>query len=632
MALALEFSFLYLCCMFIKTADKKDAHTGKIYRYYKLCESYRIGNKTRHRTIFILGKLEDIQSDREKKILADCIERYLGENREMFPADVPDHIEKLARYFSAQIRRKRFNQHGQKDKPIQSHTQVYTDFQQVDLSSVEMEDVREVGVEWLCKQVVEELGLGDLLSGLGWSEFQVETALIHLISRAAYPASEHKTAQWIQENSAVTELFNQTPDRINRFNLYRASQLLYKEKEGIEKHLSVRTNELFDLHDKIILYDLTNMYFEGRKISSKIARFGKSKEKRSDAKLVSLALVVNQEGFVKYSRIYRGNIADCKTLEETLEDLSVSTSMTGRKPIVVIDAGISTEDNLDMLKSKSYPYVCVSRSMLKNYQLSTDGQVHLEDKRENSIEVCWVKTEAGSDQYLHVHSQMKAMKESSMNDHFCDRYEAELDNAAQAIHKKGGTRKYGKVMERIGRIKERYPAANKHYEIEVTEKDGLAAAVSWKRKPLSIPSGEGEYFLRTSIGQRDEKLVWDIYNTIRFIEEVFRILKSDLSIRPIFHKKDENTIAHLFLGILAYSIVNTVRYRLKRHGIHHDWRNIVRIMNTQKTGTIIMNRKDSKKVYLRLCSKPTLGVQEIYTAMGYKMMPFHRKKFVFPES
>lgn len=618
--------------MFIKKADKKDPNTGKIYRYNKLCESYRIGNKTRHRTILVLGKLEEIQSEREKKMLADCIERNLGENLELFPAAVPAHVEKLAGFFSAQIQRKGFNKPGLQKGPGHDHNHNATEFQQVDLSSIEMEDVREVGVEWLCKQVLEELRLGDFLRGLSWSEFQVETALIHLVSRASYPASEHKTACWINENSAVAGLFNRSPGGINRFGLYRAAQMLYQEKEGIEKHLSVTSNDLFDLEDKIILYDLTNMYFEGRKATSEIARFAKSKEKRSDAKLVSLALVVNREGFVKYSRICRGNIADCKTLEETLKDLSRSTSQTGRKPIVVIDAGIATQDNLALLKSKGYQYVCVSRTTLKNYQLSTEGVVHLKDKRENPIDVCWVSGEDQEDHYLHVHSQMKAMKESSMSDHFSQRYEEELDNVAHAINKKGGTKKYGKVMERIGRIKERYPTANKHYEIEVTQKGDLAVAVSWKRKALAGPSGEGEYFLRTCIGQQEEKLVWEIYNTIHYIEETFRILKTDLCIRPIFHKKDENTIAHLFLGIMAYSIVNTVRYRLKKHGIRHDWRNLVRIMNTQKAGTITMNRKDGKKVHIRLCSKPTQGAQEIYAAMGYKKMPFHKKKFVFPES
>ena len=456
--------------------------------------------------------------------------------------------------------------------------------------------------------------------------------MIELISRAVYPGSERKTAQWINENSAVAELFNRRADTINRFKLYQMSRKLYHEKEGLEKHLSVKTNELFDLEDKIILYDLTNMYFEGRKAKSNLAKFGRSKEKRSDARLVTLALVVNVEGFVKYSHIYKGNIADCKTLKKTLADLNENTSYSERKPIVVMDAGIATDDNLKLLKSEGYGYVCVSRSRLKDYQFCEMEPVHLEDNQGNPIDARWIKAEEGEDQYLHIHSQMKAVKEFSINDHFCERYEEELDNVAQALHKKGGIKKYGKVMERIGRIKERYPTANKHYEVEVEKEDELAVALHWKRKTLSGMCGEGEYFLRTSLEQKDERLVWDIYNTIRNIEEVFRVLKLDLKIRPDFHQTDENTVPHLFLGVLAYSIVNTVRRKLKKQGIHYSWSNIIRIMNTQKTGTISMKKSDGKKVYMRLCSKPTMEVQKIYEAMGYKMMPFYRKKFVFPES
>jgi hypothetical protein len=626
---------LYLYYMFIKTADKKDQATGKIYRYYKLCESYRIGDKTRHRSILVLGKLEEIQSDTDKKLLADRIEQYLSGNNALFTVDIPSHIDILAKQFSSQIKRKGLASHIN-EQPSHSATQQRQrkDIQRIDVSSIEMEDVREIGIEWLCKQTLERLGFREFLEGLGWSMLQVDAALMHIICKAAFPSSEHKTAQWINDNSAVAELFNRDPLSINRFHLYRASMMLYRQKEGIEKFLSSRTNELFDIQDKIILYDLTNTYFEGRKAASKIARFGKSKEKRNDAKIVVLALVVNVEGFVKYSHIYRGNIADCKTLEETLEGLSLSTSTTSRKPIVVIDAGIATDENLRMLRSKQYQYVCVSRSRLKDYKLSERGIVHMQDKREQSIDVCWVENNQDDDQYLYVHSHMKAVKESSMNDHFCDRYEEELDNVARAIHKKGGTKRYGKVMERIGRIKERYPTANKHYEIEVKQQDDITTEVTWKRKrkPVNNKPGEGVYFIRTSLPLADEKLVWDIYNTIRQIEEAFRILKTDLSIRPIFHKKDEYTMAHLFLGIIAYTVVHTIRHRLKNYGVHHDWQNIVRVMNTQKAGTITMNRGDGKKLNVRVCSKPTLGAQEIYSAMDYKQMPFYRKKFVFPES
>jgi len=128
-------------------------------------------------------------------------------------------------------------------------------------------------------------------------------------------------------------------------------------------------------------------------------------------------------------------------------------------------------------------------------------------------------------------------------------------------------------------------------------------------------------------------LVFEIRKALcKALHKAFRILKTDLSIRPVFHKKDEYSMAHLYLGIIAYTVVNTIRHRLKKHGMHHDWRNIVRIMNTQKAGTITMNRSDRKKLNIRVCSKPTLGAQEIYSTMNFKPIPFYRKKFVFPES
>ena len=143
---------------------------------------------------------------------------------------------------------------------------------------------------------------------------------------------------------------------------------MYEQKNKIELFLSKKSNELFDLEDKIIFYDLTNTYFEGKKQDSKLAQFGRSKEMRKDAKLVSLAVVVNAEGFLKYSKIYRGNISESSTLERTIEDLSKNSSHTGRTPLIVMDAGIMTEDNAKMLKQKGYDYIAVSRQKLKDYK------------------------------------------------------------------------------------------------------------------------------------------------------------------------------------------------------------------------------------------------------------------------
>ena len=165
--------------------------------------------------------------------------------------------------------------------------------------------MREIGAESLCYQAFNQLNIGKFLHTRGWKDEDIKLATTHIISRAVYPASEYKTVSWIKENSAICELTGYDIERVTKDKLYGISHKLYREKEQLENHLSRSTNELFDLEDKIILYDLTNTYFEGRMKDSRMAKFGRSKEKHNDARLIVLAFIVNTEGFLKYSDIFR---------------------------------------------------------------------------------------------------------------------------------------------------------------------------------------------------------------------------------------------------------------------------------------------------------------------------------------
>jgi transposase len=169
----------------------------------------------------------------------------------------------------------------------------------------------------LSLQALEEFQLNKFFEQLGWSQEQIQLTMTQIISRAAYPASELKTSHWIKENSAVCEVTQYPVDKLTKDKLYQNALALYQVKDALEQHLSARTNELFDLENKIMLYDLTNTYFEGRKVNSKLAQFGRSKEKRSDAKIIVLALVVNPEGFLKYSNVFEGNTTDSKKLKQS---------------------------------------------------------------------------------------------------------------------------------------------------------------------------------------------------------------------------------------------------------------------------------------------------------------------------
>jgi len=419
-------------------------------------------------------------------------------------------------------------------------------------------------------------------------------------------------------------------ERITKDKLYATSNHLYEVKEDLEKHLSKRTNELFDLEDKIILYDLTNTYFEGPMRGSQIARFGRSKEKRSDARLVVLAVVVNTEGFLKYSQIFEGNIAGSKTLDKIITELSVRTSSVERKPVVVLDAGIATEDNLKLLKKNGFEYMCVSRSNMKKYSVDTSSEpVTITDKKQQPLTLQKVNVEGNTDSWLRVHSQAKAMKESSMNSRFSGRFEKGLSQIKESLGKKSGVKKQEKVWERIGRLKAKYPSMHRYYDVDTeADNNGTVTNIIWKQKP--VENKDGYYLLRTTLNQKDQKVQWTVYNTIREIEATFSVLKADLDLRPVYHKTDAAAMAHLHLGLLAYWVVNTIRYQLKQKGINKQWRDIVRIMNTQKIVTTTMENSYDQQIIIRQCSEPTEAVKQIYSALQYKMQPFTRKKSVVP--
>ena len=138
----------------------------------------------------------------------------------------------------------------------------------------------------------------------------------------------------------------------------------------------------------------------------------------------------------------------------------------------------------------------------------------------------------------------------------------------------------------------------------------------------------GVYFLKTCIRQAGEELVWTVYNCIREIESTIRTLKSDLDLRPVFHKTDDASQAHLHLGLMAYWVENTIRHQLKVRSITSDWRELVRVMNTQKCVTTSMTNDKGQRISIRCCSKPTPKVAHIYDVLKLKPAPFVPKKSV----
>ena len=588
--------------------------------YYRLVESYRNEDgRVCHRTMLNVGFIEGATPELLNATQAHLNARYRSQDT-LFAETEGQVVALTTELWQRLVSEKRIDVEMQKAERM------------VHVDTVEHSDVREVGAEWLCYNTWNQLQLSDFLQSQGWSESQIQLAATQVISRAVYPASEFKTTAWIKENSAVCELTGYDMDKLTKDKLYQGALNLFALQEPLQNHLSQRTNTLFDPHDKIFLYDLTNTYFEGRMQHSTMAQRGRSKEKRSDAKLLVLAMVVNVEGFIKYMNIHEGNMADSKTLIAMIERLE--TQAWQRKPIVVLDAGIATNDNLQLLQTKGYAYVCVSRSKLKNYTAIADRcSVVLETKSKQQVQLKAIQTAASTDYYLEVKSPAKALKEQGMKDLFETRYEQELQKIKAALLRKGGVKKIEKVHERIGRAKEKYPSVHSYYQLQLSTNNDKTQAtdLTWQKDETlhqQKTDSLGLYFLRTNLTLTNEVNVWKIYNTIREIESTFRCLKTELDLRPVYHKNDDSSMAHLHLGILAYWLVNTIRHQLKAKGIRNDWREITRIANTQKMITTSGQNTFDTIIQVRKCSEPNDNLKKIYDILHIKHKPFRKQKSV----
>lgn len=614
--------WLYLCGMYFKASGRTNPVTKKYDSYYRLVESYR--NETGricHRTILNVGFLDDELTPEQLNLIARTLTDMYQRKQSIFPQNDPLISKWVAELWGKIVGGKRLDL-----------TAYDPNNRMVNADTLNHSNVREMGAEWMCYNTWQQLDLDKVLIDNGFSDHDVRLAQTQVISRAVNPASELATARWIHENSAVMELTGYDPEKMNKDRLYKSALKLSSVKEKLEHHLSQKTNELFDIQDKIMLYDLTNTYFEGERRNSTLAKYGRSKEKRSDCKLVVLALVVNIFGFIKHSSVHEGNFSDCKDIEKVINSLDYATGTN--KPVVVLDAGIATKENLAIIRSKGYHYLCVSRTKLKNYVFDPSRLVvYLETQSKKEVVLKKILNPEYTDYCLEITSEMKAKKEQGMKTQFETRYEDELNKIKASLTKKGGVKLADKVNQRIGRAKQKYPSAQGRYDIQLSydEKNKTVTELVWTRidkKDKDSTDNLGKYFVRTSMDMKDEVVVWNVYNTIREIESTFRTLKTDLDLRPIYHKKDESTIAHLNLGLLAYWLVNTIRRQLKRSDINHSWTEIVRIGNTQKVITTTGYNKAGKEIVVRKCSEPDTKLKALQIALKIKHRPFTKLKSV----
>ena len=603
--------------MFIRRTATRSKLNGESYFTYRLVSSERHGKSVRQVTRLNLGR-DFAVAPKHWPALCARIEQILGTQAALLTMPLSPRLERLAQRYAARLV-------GRADTPaVVALSPGPPVFAEVAIDSLEQVRPRSVGVEYVALRAIEQLELGAILTECGFNGKLKNAALANVIARLAHPGSELATWRWLNATSALGELMEVDFEAMSLMTLYRASDGLIAHRTKIETRLFENVRDLFGYETTVTLYDLTNTYFEGAAASNPQASRGRSKEKRSDCPLVTLGLVLDGSGFVRRSETFAGNVAEVKTLETMLALLDAP-----RGSLIVMDAGIAAEANLAWLVARGYRYLVVSRK--RSRHLEAAHAITIETASQETVQIQKVWSDNGQEVQLHCYSTGRQAKEAAIARRLCARLETGLQKLAEGLHKPRGEKRPEKLQERIGRLKEK-SRVGQHYTITLTpnENGEKALSLTWSKQPIegTLLTHPGVYCLRTNETQWDAERLWRTYILLTDLEAVFRSLKSELGLRPIYHHKEARTDGHLFISVLAYQLVQTLRRQLKGKGIHESWSRLREILSVQHRVTASFQRRDGRALHVRKSTVAEPELKAIYEALGLDPTPGETKKLI----
>jgi hypothetical protein len=595
--------------MYIRQTKTRSSKSGEDYFTFRLVASQRIGSKVRQRILLNLGRNFSLAKEQWPSLCARIDQLLSGQSTLLSETE---EIEELAQRYAARL----VTVSGaQPASPTDSDT---ANYQEVDINSLELVRPRSVGVEHVGVAALNELGLEQILESAGFNGVQRAAAFGSIVGRMAAPGSELSTARWLSERSALGELLEVDFTAMPPMRLYRVSDLLVRKRKTIEDALFTRIKTIFSLEATVTLFDLTNTYFEGEMADNAQAQRGRSKEKRSDCPLVTLGLILDGSGFVRRSKMFEGNVSEAKTLAEMLQGLDAPAGA-----LVIMDAGIATEANINWLVEHNYRYLVVSRE--RSRQFDENNAVETTTASKQTIQIQRVLNEDGTEVRLYCHSQARQEKETAMTAQFSQRFEAGLNKIIIGLGKNRSEKRIDKLWQRIGRLKAKSHGIGQHYTIEITpdETGTKAAALHWEKLPVdgTILTHPGVYCLRTNELNWDEATLWHTYTMLTDLEAVFRSLKSELGLRPVYHHKQERTEGHLFITVLAYQGVQVLRQKLKSQGIHDSWISLREIFSVQQRVTATFTQRDGRTMHIRKATIAEPKCKKLYEILGVSPTP-----------
>ena len=652
--------------MFIRRTKTRTTESGEQYFSYRLVDTYRDGARVRQRTLLNLGSGFTFPQEQWQELTQRIEHIVLGEQNALLPPEA--EVEREAQAIAALLLKKYTGSDlllspGKGEAITQDAPSAPEDngqdredgrdLRSVDLNSLELINSRSVGGEAVSLSALLQVNLDDKLAALGFNRKQINAAIGNIVGRMVQPGSELSTHQWLQEQSALGELLDCDYGLQGLSSLYRASDLLWKHHEEIESFLYQQHCALFDVEETITLFDLTNTFFEGTGKYNDHAAYGHSKEKRSDCPLVTLALVLDGSGFSRRSRIFSGNVSEPGTLQQMIDSLRFSTDSEqqqgndGNEPVggpqrlsqqsldlrtlptIVMDAGIASEENIAWLREQGYPYIVVSRK--QHLEFDKDKAVLVKKDENNTVRAMRIERENGEIE-LYCHSERREAKETAINERFLTRFEQELEHLADGLDKPRRLKSAKKVCEKIGRLRQKYSRVAKHYEIttEIDDDGKNTIALQYHRiERAEDPNAHpGVYCLRSNQTEWDEGKLWHTYTMLTDLEAVFRSLKSELGMRPVYHQKTHRVEGHIFITLLAYNLVHQVRVTLKAQGIDDSWETIRTTLNSQMRTTTSLRGEDGQQFHIRKSNYPNASQQVLLRALELTWNPGKTQKTI----
>ena len=588
--------------MFLRSHGR--SKDGKDHTYWSLVETVRTPDGPRQRILCYLGELNSGAQARWLKTIEVFNEQGEAQQLKLFPA----HVEPPA------------------DDPQVARVLV---------DRVRLERTRQFGACWLGWELWKRLGLEGFFqqaldsdpADVPWSR----VAAVLAISRLCAPGSELAVEERWYPSTALDDLLGIEEGKINDTRLYRCLDRMLPQKTALERHLKQRYGELFAAEFDVLLYDLTSTYVEGLAEKNPMMRHGYSRDHRPDCKQMVIALIVNSEGFPFSYETFDGNRADVSTMETILR--MVERKYGKARRIWVMDRGIVSEENLAAIRKRGGQYlVGTPRSQMKQFEaeLLKDDWSRVRPE----VEVKQVAIPQGEETYILCRTASRKEKEKAIRKRFSTRMELALQRLQKTIAA-GRLKDRHKMERRLGKIQARHSQVNDLFEVALRDTpEGVRLFWEIKKERKTWRDlREGAYMLRTNLTAGSAEEFWSKYMQLTEAEACFRVLKSELSIRPLFHQKEPRVKAHVMVAFLGYALWVTLKHLLKQRpaivpqpsasGVDNaeplSPTKALALLSTLQSADIVLPTTDGREIRLRRVTEPTTEQKSLLRQLGLSL-------------